>query len=171
MQCVVDIETLDTAPTAVILSIGAVAFKDSEIKGEFATFISVQDSLRLGRTTSVDTLEWWKNQSQEAAKDLATVSDVSLFTAIDQFTDWYSKLQCTALWGNGVAFDNVILRSAAASCEHQHFPNYKQDRCYRTVCALVDIPKAKFEGVEHVAINDARNEAVHLMKVLEKLNV
>ena len=66
----VDIETLDTVQSAVVLSIGAVAF-DPHTKElgekfyvEFTTDLQAQQ--RLGRTISADTVTWWMQQGAAA---------------------------------------------------------------------------------------------------------
>jgi hypothetical protein len=69
-----DIETLDTESTAVILSIGLVPFatkiplsmQELREKSFFVKFDAVQQQKRYNRTVSKDTLDWWATQPHEA---------------------------------------------------------------------------------------------------------
>lgn len=65
MEIMIDIETLDTRPTAVVLSFAAVAFPDTEVDPLYRA-LDVDQQLAVGRTVSADTLAWWARQPDEA---------------------------------------------------------------------------------------------------------
>ena len=68
----IDLETLDTKPSASILTIGAVKFDPTgdELKEstceKFYVKVDLDSCDKLGLTVSQSTLDWWANQSQEA---------------------------------------------------------------------------------------------------------
>lgn len=61
-----DIETFDTASTAVLVQIGAVVFEDGEILERWKRQVEVEDQIRRGRTISWSTLKFWLEQSDAA---------------------------------------------------------------------------------------------------------
>ena len=72
-HAMIDIETLDTRPNSVVLSVGAVKFDPyAEIEPHTKTLWrpGVDDQLAQGRTMSNTTLEWWAKQDQ-AIQDVA----------------------------------------------------------------------------------------------------
>ena len=88
---VIDTETMDVRPSALILSIGAFAFDVAELEGtresilavsrdpelsEYSTnafycLLDANDQLMLGRSVSKDTQHWWRNQKQDAQEALS----------------------------------------------------------------------------------------------------
>lgn len=160
----IDIETLDTCNTAVVLSIGAVEFelhnkselgffKDGKISpnvkpkerilsGFYAEF-DCQDQKLRGRTTSPSTLQFWKEQSP----------------GLEQFpwlnTKWKSEkkgseinyyiLSCLAkfmsrpgtyLWANGTDFDLGILKSLFGTYKSTMPGAFFMQRDFRTIAGI-----------------------------------
>ena len=68
----IDLETLDTSPSAAIISlIGAVKFRSATqtpLGDKFYLPVSIQSNLDEGRTISGDTLRWWMNQDDGAQR-------------------------------------------------------------------------------------------------------
>jgi len=64
----IDLETLDTKPSAVFLTAGIVEFniETGEFGKGFSLSVDLQSSIDAGRTISADTLKWWLRQSNEA---------------------------------------------------------------------------------------------------------
>lgn len=70
------------------------------------------------------------------------------------------------VWGNGAAFDNVILASAYRRVTAGTPWQYWNDRCYRTVKALhPDVPMQR-TGDHHNALDDAISQAHQLIAML-----
>lgn len=67
-----DLETLDTATTACVLSIGLVAFDPNSgvINDRFYAAFPRAQQLKVGRTISDATLTWWMDQSPRHARYL-----------------------------------------------------------------------------------------------------
>ena len=91
--------------------------------------------------------------------------------ALESFSAWIlrkTEAKQIAVWGNGAAFDNVIL-AAAYSRQRMQCPwRRPNDRCYRTLKALH--PEIEFErvGEHHNAIDDAVSQARHALKILQR---
>jgi hypothetical protein len=78
------------------------------------------------------------------------------------------------IWGNGAAFDNVILRSLYESFGQRAPWSYSQDRCYRTFKSLPGAPNPETKaiyGVEHNALDDAIGQALHMKEVCKCLGI
>lgn len=74
---VFDLETLDTSPTGIILSMGVVMFDitqlntfDELVSQGMNIYFDQKQQEKAGRTVSKDTLNWWEKQGKEAAECL-----------------------------------------------------------------------------------------------------
>lgn len=156
----VDLETADNVATAAIVSIGAVIFAGPRAGETFYTAVDLQSSLTAGLTMSVDTMQWWGNQSAEARAvfdDPMRVPLVEALAAFDEFVPEGAKV-----WGNGASFDNAILAMAYRLCGLDLPWKFWDDRCYRTVAA--HLPRRVQQGTHHNALDDAISQADHLTK-------
>lgn len=154
----IDIETLDTKPTAVILSIAAVAFKIESgqvCMEKFDYVLNYQEQIDNGRTTSIDTLLWWGAQSEEA-KLLAFAGNVPLHFVIREMTCYLLDycVDNVRVWANSPSFDLVILKDAY----NQNVPwNFWNERDVRTLTSLFPNDEEKVEN-NHIAIDDCINQ-------------
>lgn len=163
-----DLETLDTLPSAVILSIGACEFDlDGPIAGrQFYRVLSLPQQLSRGRTTSDDTLAWWREQSDEARAVFAAPT-VAPVVALQDFAAFVHGMD--RLWSNGANFDGVLLTSLYHSFGMGVPWKFWQERCHRT---LTDIYYSLFgtgrpkKQVAHNALADARAQAEVAAKAL-----
>lgn len=170
----VDLETLSTAPNAMILSIGAVAFDVPFKPGTVKEFYVEIDLSSYNNTTLFDfspaTVQWWMGQSEEA-RQLFTPkeTDLPLTEALEQFSDFvFVHAGATPkVWGNGASFDNVIMSNAFKICGVRQPWQFWNDRCYRTVKNLYKEIPYEFEGTPHNALDDAYNQAAHLARISE----
>lgn len=168
-QIVVDLETLDTAPSAHILTVALVLVDidapiDSPAFGR-KLFTAEVYRKQPGRTVSLDTQDWWEQQSQ-TARDIAFAHSApeSIGDVMRHLADWLQE-NPYPIWGNGADFDNAIL-SHAFNVEGLKWPYYR-NRCLRTLRGVVKdlgypLPPLTFEGIKHVAIDDALYEAKEL---------
>jgi len=170
VDIMLDLETLGTDPDAVILSIGAVAF-DKEIISEFSTNIQIQSCLDAGLSVTGDTILWWLKQSEATRKEIYETPAQPLISALEDFATWYNQFSVKTIWGNGVAFDNVILRTAFNKVGTNCPWMFWQDRCFRTEKA-VNSPlsnfKPSFKFTAHKALDDAKWQAEYLIKLIEQ---
>lgn len=173
-EVMLDLETMGNGPDAAIVAIGAVAF-DIETcniapRG-FYERIDLASSVEAGGVMDVSTVTWWLDQSQ-AARDEITRNDIDrihIDTALARFTAWLdiNTADTPRVWGNGAAFDNVILRSAYGRCGRAAPWPHWNDRCYRTIKGLYGSNiKIERHGTHHHAYADAEAQAVHLLRML-----
>ena len=66
MDCMIDLETLDTVPEAVVLTVGAVKFKPggNSIQDELYIRLDVDEQINTNRTVDDRTVAWWSTQPQ-----------------------------------------------------------------------------------------------------------
>lgn len=170
MNIMIDLETMDTKPTAAIIAIGAVSFFDDMLGAEYYQQINLESAMSFGRTLSADTVIWWLKQSEEARSkffdnDVApTLQDILL-----HFSEWL-HLTCPfrerKVWGNGASFDNVILRDSYEAYGIVTPWPWWNDRCYRTVKNAFPEIKMERTGTHHNALDDAKSQAIHLMRMI-----
>lgn len=132
----IDIETLDTKPTAAILSIAAVAFNLETGKISENTFYHQLDYVRQiedNRTTSIQTTLWWGAQSEEIQEENFN-GDEYLHQSILELNQYFQK-ECFTdrrVWAKSPVFDLVILKNAY---EEIVVPwHYTNERDVRTYC-------------------------------------
>lgn len=176
----IDLETLGTTPFSAILSLGAVKFdpNDPTDKGE-ALYVLVDpiSCTKHGLRMDADTVMWWMQPERAAARqEFLDGLKYDLQTMCAGFVNWFSppeqrvdgKIVSLPVWGNGAAFDNVILRSAFQAAGVEPPWSFHDDRCFRT---MKNLPKAKAleperSGTHHNALHDAVHQAVWLQKIV-----
>jgi hypothetical protein len=171
-----DLETLDTANTAVILSIGAcvIDWKGETIGDKFYVAIKPESCDKVGLTRSASTEAWWAKQSEEARKVLSDPEAVDLEEALIRFAKWLKTVgqyKTTYVWGNGATFDNTILENAYKACNFNLPWPWYNHRCYRTVkdvCGLKDREPARV-GTYHNALDDAIHQTRTLLLAKSQL--
>ena len=159
----VDLETMGTTPDAPIISIGAVIFDNTQIIDGFYVNVDLKSSVEGGAIISPDTVMWWMKQS-DGARNMLGKQTAHINEALVRFADWLPE--DVKLWGNGVDFDNAILKSAYDRA-HIALPwKFYNNRCYRTIKNLY--PDVPFErtGAHHDAFHDAKSQALHLIRIM-----
>jgi hypothetical protein len=162
----IDNETLDTTPSAVILSIGAVRFDQYSHDMEdnaFYAVLDIQDQIDKGRTISADTLSFWMMQPPAARAVFADKEKVSLEDALVGLREWIDPKRDTRPWSMGAGFDIPMLEHAyrslgmdapwlfwKACCmrHHKNLPNAK--------IVYDSVPRL---GTHHNAMDDAIHQA------------
>lgn len=165
----IDLETLDTTPTALILSIGAVMFDKDKIGEVFYQIVALDDFMIKNFTISASTLNWWIKQ-QEALLEFSKYGE-NIHSALIGFDAWFKTRNGLEVWGNGAMFDNAILINAYKRC-HLELPwSYRNDRCYRTIASSYDKLDVPFLGTRHNAKDDAIYQANYLIELNKKYNL
>jgi hypothetical protein len=169
-----DLETMGNGPHAAITAIGAVAF---DPRGEAAPEgfyhpVDLESAMAGGGVVDASTVLWWMQQSDEA-RAMYSQDAVSIETALRDFAGFVKLVRIAGdgwvhVWGNGAAFDNVILRSAYDRSGMEAPWGYRENRCYRTFSAVFDMPEIDFKGVPHNALDDARYQAERLIAAYKK---
>lgn len=173
----VDLETFGTTPRSVVLSIGIVAFdvREMEIIGTHHVVLErTQQISELGRDINTSTIEWWSRQGAEARRllDAPAHVRVPLEEALVDVAEFLTGTQ--GVWGNGAAFDNVILASLYDDLGLERPWAFWQDRCFRTLKHIAgnhDVPKPPFYGTPHNALDDAIHQFQHLREIVKSLNL
>lgn len=168
-----DLETCDTKPSAVVISIGAVRFDKDGLYETFYRVLDIPSQVEAGRTKSDSTMAWWAQQSPEARAVLSAPMTPTVGVLVD-FYDFCGK--DALFWGNGATFDNVIVADLYASFSLKRPWPFWGDRCYRTVKALhvAKHPTAylpPFQGVAHNALADAEHQARCLVTMAQQMDL
>lgn len=164
----IDKETLDTANTAVILSIGAVRFDlDSDKIDDKAYYasISIDSNLAAKRTISESTLLWWLQQSPEAQAVFHEPKQ-SLKGALADFCAWFGDAKF--IWSNGADFDIPIMANALRGVGLEPPWDFWNARCVRTYKNLPGCRDIKVVNpLKHNALQDAVAQ-VRLVQAIQK---
>jgi len=174
----VDLETLGTRPGCAILSIGAVRFGASKLSdesgsrglgAEFYTVVNRASCAQVHLREERGTLDWWSRQALEARVILAQVDDLDLAVPISDALMAFARFlepDAPCVWGNGADFDNPILAMAYAACRMPQPWKPYNGRCYRTLKSLRPDVKLVRTGTYHNALDDARTQAEHAVRLL-----
>ena len=167
MDVMVDIETMGNGSDAAIIAIGAWEFNvETKSLGRcFYRIVDLQSSVDAGMKMDASTVMWWLKQSEGARAAISKPGE-SLTTVLKVFADWFPK--GATLWGNGATFDNVILASAYRLTKQERPWKYSADRCYRTLKNLHPGDQQETVGIAHNALDDAKSQALHALKLLSK---
>jgi inhibitor of KinA sporulation pathway (predicted exonuclease) len=165
-----DLETMGIGAQAAIIAIGAVEFDiaTQEIGERFYAVVDLESSVKSGGIMDTSTVLWWMQQSEEARSAFAR-SGEHIATVLMRFSVWMesrSSRDDIRVWGNGAAFDNVILSSAYSRNQTMQPWQFWNDRCYRTIKAQFPHIKMHRTGTHHNAVDDAESQASHLIAML-----
>lgn len=166
MHVMIDLETMGTRPNAPIIAIGAVKFTAMGlVDKEFYVSIDLESAVNDGHAV-VDpkTVLWWMEQGGEARSALRE-NKKKVLTALYEFHDWLKPDEPVGVWGNGASFDNVILSETYRRMNLTPPWPFWADRCYRTVKNLYPACTLERTGVHHNALDDAKSQANHLLKI------
>lgn len=183
---IIDNETLDVLPSAVLLTIGAVAVEISDsgvtVLGRWYRRIKWADNEReqpnhhqRGRTYDADTAQWWLTQPEVALHEVCSPGRdrIPLWLAMHSLQAWL-QLNPYPIWGNGSDFDNAQLQHAFT--QHGLRWPYWRNRCLRSLRGTVlqlypntQLPDFPVDKVKHHALHDAEHEAEVLAVLLRTL--
>lgn len=166
-----DLETMGTGPNAAIVSIGATEFDvaTKKLGRMFYRCIDLRSAVDSGGVIDADTVIWWLKQDDEARKAIYD-NVTNLRAALHDFSFWLGpNKDRIKMWGNGAAFDNVILAQAYQRAGIDVPWSHWNDRCYRTIKSMRPDKKITRAGTYHNALDDAVSQALHLMEILTDL--
>ena len=94
-----DIETLDTNPSGIILSLGVVAFELNKVQSfeELVhqgtnIYFDQKEQISVGRTKSQDTLDWWSQQGDTAGECLNNPNQKPCKSLYKELSKLYSHI-------------------------------------------------------------------------------
>ena len=175
IDVMVDLETLGTNLDAPVFQIAAVGF-DIETGEILSEYIGLAD---VGKLTDEDgaidggTLKWWLKTDKELFAKLINSDSKSspkeimtgLYTWMKRINDEYGSVY---LWGNGILFDNAIIRHKMEGYGLDYPIFFRNDRDVRTIFELARMKTGETEremreriyddSVAHDAYNDTINQ-------------
>lgn len=174
LHIMVDLETMGNRPTSAIVAIGAAHFDEEGVGETFYQTVDLESSMEAGLTVDAGTIMWWMKQSRAARRALAENNE-TLHTALIRFSCWLDTLhvgydsgpESVVIWGNGAAFDNVILANAYHAAKLPLPWRFWNDQCYRTLRRqFPHLHTSATGGVAHKAIDDAVHQAMCASQML-----
>ena len=170
----IDLETLDTSPYCVILTIGAVRFdpKGTGIVERLELRPTIDEQTdQYNRIINDDTIRWWSEQSPDALEEALSDRDrIPFKDAMDQLYKFCWNRR--AVWSNGSAFDIVACETAYRQLETPiPWPFYT----VRDTRTLYDIAGVKLRSggkiTTHKAVEDAIAQAELVQEAYRKLGL
>jgi len=169
-----DLETLDVTPEAVILTLGAVKFDpynvDEDPHTPFYIRFNVDEQTALGRTIDPSTLDWWAKQPAEVFEEAMSEEDrVGLDDATIQLNKYVAN--ATKIWAQGPLFDIAMLESLYKMIGKPCPWSYYNVRDSRTVFDMGDDSLKKDNKTAHNALADAYAQATAVQSIYRQLRV
>lgn len=186
----IDLETLDNKPGALILAIGACEVLPPNNMDNARTFsgrcnFDYSDLF----TISPETVKWWmqfpdkflKIIDDEQTSEIHRMDTKSLLLDFSTWihreivrNSWENPLSDSEIlvWGDGSDFDIIILEEAMRRLKVNIPWTYRSHRCYRTIRSILSIGEKKdYISPEdlHNAEKDAIGQAKHLSVLLDHL--
>ena len=168
----IDMETLDTSPYCVILTIGAVRFdpKGSGVVEKLELRPTIEEQTeKFNRVINDDTIRWWGEQSPEAIEEAMGDKDRIPFKECMEILYrfcWNRR----AVWSNGASFDVVVAETAWRQLDMRIPWPFYTVRDTRTVYEMAGV-KLKDGGYKttHKAVEDAERQAIVVQQAYAKL--
>ena len=183
-----DIETLGKDDGAPVFQISAVKFDICTGK-IISTFNETVDISNM-KNIEGGTLLWWLNTNKELLSELLNKGKKTGYSEEDvvrHFVDWVNtdmnnsaKRKTAYLWGNGVLFDNRLIKNKCQQYGIEYPIHYRNDRDMRTIVELAAY-KTGFEseyayresfpniGKKHDAFDDVTFQVKVLCKAFDVL--
>ena len=175
----IDIETLDTKATSIIVSVGAVYFdlETGKLGDKFYAEVPVYDleyQALKGRSFSFYTMSWWMSQGDEVRQVFSEYRLNSEQTRVSSLDTILKDLRFFIegepnIWANGSDFDSVILDNAFKMYGLETPWQFYQNRCYRTVLNIGDNKKKglpRDKTTHHNSLADADYQARNLIHLI-----
>lgn len=177
----IDLETMGNKPASAIVAIAAVPFDiatGAVCDTAFYEVVDLRCSVEHGGKIDADTVLWWLDKSDAARKEITDSEKATAMPVALNGLRWFISEHCddgVRVWGNGVCFDNVILRSAYENCGMVPPWQHWHDRDVRTIVELgrhagidpkYDYP---FVGEAHNALDDALHQVNYVVAIHQHL--
>jgi hypothetical protein len=168
----IDIESLDTSPYCVILTIGAVRFdpKGTGVVEKLELRPTIDEQTEVyNRVINDDTIRWWGTQHPDALEE--AMGDEGRIPFRDCMEQLYKFCwNRRAVWSNGAAFDCVAMETAWQQLDMRIPWPFYTVRDTRTLYEIAGV-KLKDGGhvTTHKAVEDAERQAIVVQKAYKKL--
>lgn len=172
----VDIETLDTEPTSIILSLSAKFFRFNI--GEINSFdikFTLNDQIKIGRTMGEGTFFWWLKTNEMARLDIAEAEKrYSLYDGLMKFVEFIENNTSNKnyfIWSKSPNFDITIIENSLKYYNIEIPWKYSNTRDVRTIESLnPEITKNIYEEFKtntHISSTDCTLQILTITKILE----
>jgi hypothetical protein len=155
----IDLETWDTTPSSVILSIGACVIGPNPV-AEQTFYLELNPETQPGRTMSQDTMDWWAKQG-----NCPCYGSFGLHEALHHLRTFLTEgVGKPIVWCKGTDFDTAILAHAYKSFGEQTPWKYNDVRDFRTIKKMFgdSMITARENPNPHNALADAIYQAEEL---------
>jgi len=172
INVMIDLETLDTTPDSVILSVGAVKFNPSGNgiieRLQLLPMIEEQSDV-YKRTISESTLKWWEQQTPEAIeRAMGEHGRIPFKDCMEQLAQFCWNTD--GIWSNGATFDVSIIESAWRQLGINIPYGHWAVRDCRTLYKIANVNVKDDDYVtSHIAVEDAERQAFIAQKAYQKL--
>jgi Fe-S cluster biosynthesis and repair protein YggX len=172
MDVMLDLETLDTLPESVILTIGAVKFDPYSNKIGDGLYIKpdVDEQSANGRTINEDTLNWWMNQAEDVREEALSMHDrisvEEMYRQLNRFL-----VGADNVWAQGPVFDMVIMANIYRQYGWPTPWQYWQVADSRTLFKVHGDPRVKGKAGLHNALEDCISQAQAVQTIYKNLGL
>lgn len=188
-EMMIDIETLDVKPEAVVLQIGCVIFEDQFSEQRVMTFherdynLDVTTQIEAGRTISWETLKFWMSQADDSRQSVIADDECEAYAGnvqpnrkLPRWPAWRAlqeidrlavQYDVKAFWAKG-SFDFTILEHLASQCNPNKLPwTFRSKYDLRTLLSLAphvkDLPRNILK--QHTGMMDCHYQIEQLLEV------
>lgn len=106
----IDIETLGTETSSVVLSVGYAVFNEDKVLNSWHMSLEFPEQMSAGRTVNPDTIGWWLQRSPEIVKR-AFSQEHGVDELYHSLADTILNCEIGHFWANSPSFDLIILES------------------------------------------------------------
>lgn len=175
----IDIETLDTRPSAVVFQVGVVVFEDalmqeapkSPILAQRKFDLDILPQIFAGRTIDRETVNWWLTQKAP----VIPIKKQSVHTVFQEISQMMGDFGVSYVWSNSPSFDAVIMRSLAESLGVTYeFPSFRTDMDLRTlknICKMKKVVDFEPKETTHDALQDCLDQVDDLLNMMVHLKI
>lgn len=164
----IDIETLDTLNSAVVLQVGWCLFDETKVDTPHEMVMDIQEQIDMGRTISADTLRWWMDQSNIARQKVFCANNTY---SADDLASRLRTIVTTCgiehVWSHGPHFDMAILKDLLGDSVF----HYRSPRDTRTMSLLAPHATKPAPVTKHSAGDDAYAQAQWMQNVWKAAGV
>ena len=168
LEMMIDLETLDTRSSAIVLSIGAVVWPSGmedhyipdgtcrtrkvlgyEVIDRWMRVVRIDEQTNAGRTMSQSTLLWWQQQDPDARAEAFNPVRLSSRATLQDFMMWTTgfNTKINRFWASPSTFDFPIMESFAETFGMDLPWSYRQKYDVRTV-----VNEANYSADDHILI-------------------
>lgn len=167
----IDIETLDTKPSSIILSIAAVEFDINNSGNILNSFhVNVDQNSQSNRSASPSTIEFWNKQPIEK-REAMLVDMITLDQALVQLREWLPKHTKYKIWANSPSFDLSILDHAFDYASPWDYWQSLDVRTYKELARSLKIQLPEIDKTKaHNALYDCHYQAYVVSTIFSHLH-